>query len=211
MANTTTQQLKFEKDKAFVRSWLLGKEWYTAVRALDWAESFHAGMRKDGVTPEFHHQIQIALNARTLIDLMLYPEETLCAVFLHDVPEDFDVEFEVIYNKFGDRVTGAVRKLTKKHKGSVKPYETYFEMMETDPIASIVKGLDRCHNVWTMKNAFSDEKILSYSEEIDTWFLPMLKAARRNFPEQEKAYHNIAQQLRSMRDIYNWAISRENT
>ena len=68
-------------------------------------------------------------------------------------------------------------------------------------------GLDRCHNIWTMREAFGREKIASYADEIDQWFLPMLKTARKRFPEQEQAYQNIAHQLRTMRDIYRWALA----
>lgn len=203
---TSKAELKFQKDLSFLRSWLLGKEFYTALKAMEFAYSYHSGYRKDQVTPEFHHQVQIALNARTLCYTLLRPEDTFTVIFLHDVPEDFDVEFEILANKFGDFVTSATRKVTKKYKGAQKPYESYFEEMTHCPVASLVKGLDRCHNVWTMAGVFSQEKIKSYANEIDDYFLPMLKEARKAFPEQEMAYHNVAHQLRTMRDIYRWAV-----
>lgn len=197
---------KFQKDLAFLRSWLLGKEWWTAHNALEFAGKHHKGMRKDGVTPEYHHQVQIALNARTLSPYFLYPEETISACFLHDVLEDFDdVEMSDVTSEFGDKIAHATDLLTKKRRGSKKPYETYFGELAENPIASIVKGLDRCHNVWTMRGVFNQDKQNDYIKEIDDWFLPMLKTARKRFPQQEPAYQNIAQQLRSMRDIYLWA------
>ncbi len=197
---------KFENDLAFLRSWILGKEWWTAHKALEFAREKHSGMRKDGVTPEFHHQVQIALSARTLLPFTLHPEDTLVACFLHDVLEDFDeVEEDDIRNQFGPRVFAAVNLLTKKRRGASKPYSTYFDALATDPIASVVKGLDRCHNIWTMRGVFKRSKRDDYINEVDTWFVPMLRKARRAFPQQEPCYQNILHQLRSMRDIYRWA------
>lgn len=200
-------QIKFERDLSFLRSWLLGKQWWSATRALEYARGLHTGIRKDGFTPEFHHQVQIALNARTLEPFYLEPEAVFVACFLHDVPEDFDVGHDEIATRFGDRMRDIVERLTKKHRGIEKPYDVYFAEIAADQTASLVKGLDRCHNVWSMRDAFTTEKITSYADEIDSWFLPMLKTARRSFPEQEPAYQNIAHQLRSMRDIYRWALS----
>jgi (p)ppGpp synthase/HD superfamily hydrolase len=198
---------KFQKDLAFLRSWMLGKEWWLACRALEFALSHHTGLRKDAITPEAHHQVQIALNARTLLPHLLEPETTLVVIFTHDLCEDYDISYSEIEKRFGARASAATERITKKYKGVEKPYDFYFADMEQDPVASIAKGLDRCHNVWTMAGAFSHEKIAAYADEIDRWFLPMLKKARKRFPEQEPAYQNIAHQLRSMRDIYRWALS----
>ena len=199
-------EAKFEKDLAFLRSWLLGKEWWVAHEALEFARGKHTGLRKDGETPEFHHQVHIALSARTLAPYYEHAEDTIAVCFLHDVLEDFDdVTLQDIEDSFGTRIAQATDLLTKKHRGTVKAQEAYFGDLASDPIASVVKGLDRCHNVWTMRDVFETEKQQSYIDEIDRWFLPMLKAARRQFPRQEPCYENIAQQLRAMRDIYRWA------
>lgn len=202
----TERDTKFAKDLAFLRSWLLGKEWWIAHSALEFAHRHHDGLRKDGETPEFHHQIQIALNARTLSPFFLYPEATIACCFLHDVLEDFaDVSVDEITKQFGAQIAESTEHLTKKRHSSKKAYQDYFSELGKDPVASIVKGLDRCHNIWTMRGVFDREKRQSYMDEIDVWFLPMLKSARKGFPQQEPCYQNIAQQLRSMRDIYQWA------
>ena len=146
------------------------------------------------------------MNARTLSPYFIYPEITLAACFLHDVLEDFDdVEEEKILEEFGEKILCSSELLTKKRRGEKKTYQDYFECISVDPVASIVKGLDRCHNIWTMRGVFPLDKRVIYIREIDEWFLPMLKSARKKFPQQEPAYQNIAQQLRSMCDIYQWA------
>ena len=66
----------FIKTRIAIRYWQLGKEFHTALRAMNFAEQYHTGLRKDGITPEFQHQISQANFARTLITNFLYPEKT---------------------------------------------------------------------------------------------------------------------------------------
>lgn len=183
MSNLT----QYEKLRISLRYFLLGKEFYKAAEALEFAASYHTGTRKDGVTPEFQHQIEIAHYVRTLPSL-LYPEDTLTAVILHDTPEDYNVSQDVIEAKFGKRVSIATG-LVDKNRWSNK--QSQFEAIANDPVASVVKGADRSHNVQTMVGVFSPEKQLRYVDEVEKLFLPMLKTARRKFPQQETAYENI--------------------
>lgn len=187
----------YSKERVALRYWLLGREYHKALRAMEFAEKFHQGVRKDGVTPEFAHQVEIALYVQTLEKYLLYPEDTLCAVFLHDVPEDYDVDLDKIENEFGTRVRRAVWALTKKFQGFDKASRQTFEEQARDPIASIVKGADRSHNVQTMIGVFTKEKQADYIKYAEKWILPMMKKARRKFPEQTPAYENIKHLLTS--------------
>ncbi len=63
--------------------------------------------------------------------------------------------------------------------------------MATDPIASIGKGGDRMHNLQSMIGVFTKDKQKNYVTEAENKIIPMLKLARRNFPQQELAYENI--------------------
>lgn len=111
-----------EKLKIALRYWLLGAshnspEFLICVDALEFASSFHTGKRKDGVTPEFLHQITIANYLRTLIPSLDYPSETIAVALLHDVAEDYDVGFDELEVKFGNRIAKSVELLTKTHRG----------------------------------------------------------------------------------------------
>lgn len=184
------ERAEYYKDRVKVlRHMLLGRSWFSALRALQLGMDIHTGLRKDGVTPEFLHQVEIALYIWTLTDSLLYPEETMIAVLLHDTPEDYptlcshrDVEI-----KFGERAGRAVYLMDKNGKTQ----EAFFAGLAEDPIASIGKGGDRMHNIRTMPGVFDLEKQLKYKSEVRENFLPMLKAARRVFPEQNNAYENI--------------------
>ena len=175
-----------------LRRALVSAEYYKAAEALEFARSFHKGLRKDKVTPEFAHQIYIALSLLTLLPSIRHKEETIIAVLLHDVVEDYNVSREEIEVKFAPLVAEAVWNLSKKRRGEIVPYAIYFAALAKDPIGSLVKGTDRGHNILTMADAdWSIEKMQEYLDDLDVWFLPMLKAARMNFPDQTSAYENI--------------------
>lgn len=181
-----------DHQKAFIsiRYFLIGAKMYLALDALEFASKFHTGTRKDGTTPEFSHQIMIAQYVRTLINHLTYPEETLAAIFLHDTPEDADVGHLEIQSRFGEVVGKPVQLLTKKHRGTKKPIDVYYQDIATNEISSIAKGGDRIHNIQSMIGVFSPEKQREYIAETTQHVLPMLKEARRRFPRQEPAYEN---------------------
>ncbi len=185
-----------------LRYWLIGisqndPQYLVALRALEYAKHIHCGYRKDGKTPEFQHQIEIAHYLRTLYSGLLYPGATLAATFLHDVPEDYDISFEEIEKEFGKQVCDAVRLLTKEYRGEKKDIDHYFEEMSQCPIASVIKGADRINNHQTMHPVFTGEKQKSYINETQTYIIPMLKKARHLHVEQEFIYENIKFVLKS--------------
>lgn len=188
----------YEKLRISLRYFLIGKEYYDAAEALDYAAHFHNGFRKDGVTPEIQHQIEIAHYVRTLLPSLEHPAETLTAVILHDLPEDYDVvPHSIIQEKYGPLVGQAVFLLDKNGKST----EKYFSGIASNRIASIVKGGDRSNNLQSMIGVFSEDKQRSYIKEVEQHFFPMLKTARRAFVKQEAAYENIKHILQSQIDL----------
>lgn len=185
-----------------MRYWLIGisqndPQYVTALNALEYAKNIHIGFRKDGKTPEFQHQIEIAHYIRTLYKGLLFPGATLAAAFLHDVPEDYDISFEEIEHLFGKQVCDAVRLLTKVYRGEKKVMEHYFDEMAHCPIASVIKGADRINNHQSMHPVFTEAKQKSYVEETQTYIIPMLKKARHIHVQQEQIYENIKFVLKS--------------
>lgn len=86
-----------EKRKLILYQQLQGAGYFDALNAFNFASRYHVGMRKDGTTPEFSHQIEIGLFALLLPDL-IHREEVLATVALHDVREDFGVSDSEIQN-----------------------------------------------------------------------------------------------------------------
>lgn len=180
----------YAKQRLALRYWLLGRGFTQASRAMEFAELYHSGTRKDGVTAEFAHQVSIVNYLRSLLPHLLFPEETLVAAFLHDVREDYDVADAEIRAPFGDRVADAVDAVTKTFRGVRRDDEALFVRIGADPIASVLKPADRAHNQNSMVGVFTPAKMTEYVAETEGLFLPMIKRARRTFPEQEPAYEN---------------------
>jgi (p)ppGpp synthase/HD superfamily hydrolase len=184
-----------------MRYWLLGKEYYLALDALEYASKLHVGKRKDGVTKEYAHQLSIGRYVKSISTSLEHPEETLASVFLHDVCEDCGVGFEEIEARFGLDVGQAVQLLTKQYRGHTKPPVEYYWQIGENKIASVVKGADRVHNIQTMIDVFTYEKQKEYIHETQEYIVPMLKKARRRFPRQEPAYENIQHVLVSQAEL----------
>ena len=114
----------YEKLKSALRYWLYGRGYYMAVKAMEYAGKHHTGLRKDGKTPEFYHQLSIAGYVRTLI--LLHPEETMAAAFLHDVVEDCDISVSEIERRFGKDTAFAVSLLSKRKDGYTIENSPYY-------------------------------------------------------------------------------------
>jgi len=173
---------------------MLGDRFPLAQAALEYAQVFHSGLRKDGVTPEFDHQVSIVRFMLKLVPHLKHPDETLAVGFLHDVSEDYKVPFGDLSAKFGQRVGRGVNLVTKKFDKVHRREDKLFQLMARDPIASIAKGCDRVHNQSTMK-PFTPSKKNSYLDFTDDMIIPMLLEAQKNFPQQSPAYDMILRVL----------------
>lgn len=194
------------KQRIALRYWLQGRSMYMALDAMEFAAGYHKGVRKDGVTPEFSHQIAIASHVRTLEPHLLYPQETIAAAFLHDVREDYDVSDAKVRALFGPVVADAVDALTKVFAGRKRDLAVVAAAIAANPVASIVKAADRVHNQRTMVGVFSPEKIGAYCTETREFILPTVKKARRAFPSQEGAYENLSLVLHTQLELLEHLI-----
>lgn len=218
--NSDSELNNYQKKKLAIKFWLIGKSeddqsYCNCVKAMELAVRYHNGFRKDHVTPEFQHQIEIISNIRTSVKDLMRPADTITVAFLHDVVEDYGinakywttqkdrlvglkpVKLEFIESHFGKDVADAVNKISKMADGVTKGKEEYFQGISECPMASIAKLEDRCNNMDSMLNVFTLEKQINYAREVVEYFLPMLKKANKNFPEQESAYMRFKNVLTS--------------
>jgi (p)ppGpp synthase/HD superfamily hydrolase len=191
----------YTKQFIAMRYWLLGRNYFLALNALEYAAKLHTGKRKDGKTQEYFHQLSIGRYVKSISTSLEYPEATLATVFLHDICEDYGIGFEEIESRFGVEVAQAVRLMTKKFRGYRKPDAEYYREIINNKIASVTKGADRIHNIQTMVGVFTYDKQKEYIQETEAYILPALKEARRYFPRQEPAYENIRHVLVSQIEL----------
>lgn len=201
-------EVGFEKLKLTLRHKIQGmaynnKEYNIVLKAFNLAESYHNGKRKDN-QPEFSHQLMIVAYLLTIEKLLLNAPMVILAALWHDLYEDYHEEFpEVVDEMRAISEEGFVYsyRLSKVRDGEKISYEQYFqESMTSCVVCSIVKLVDRASNISTMVGVFTVEKQKKYLDELNMWFFPMLKKARRLFPEQESAYENIKTILIIQRD-----------
>lgn len=195
-----------KKRRLVMRTFLRGSKYWTALEAMELASAHHVGFRKNGVTPEFDHQVSIAHYLCTLLPSLQFPEETLCVAFLHDVREDYGLSDDEIRVPFGPRVADAVARMTKTFRGVKADPNALFAEMACCPVASIAKLADRIHNFQSMVGVFTPAKQRLYIEECVTYFMPMAKKAQERFPRQDAAYENAKHVLKSQIALISAAL-----
>lgn len=191
-------QLRHAKQLSVMRGYLDGRGFYIAADALEFVRQLEQGTRKDGLTPKFHHQLSVARLIRTVDPHLAEPEVAIAAAFLHDVLEDHGatVTRELLEERFGRPLAAVIWRLSKKSNGLTKDKPLYFSELAECPTASVVKLADRAHNLQTMQGVFDYEKQAAYVREVEEWFYPLIRKARRTFPRQYGAYENLKILLR---------------
>lgn len=198
----------YKKLKSVLMNRLLGMSqidprYVVVINAFRFAESVHTGVRKDGVTPEFYHQLSILGRAMNLHALLVDPLSVYVAILLHDSPEDYPKTIDRISVEFPDHLQNSLdlskydfKETSLGHvESDAKTMTAYMDKLSRSPVLSVAKLMDRLHNLSTMLKVFSPEKIRSYIDDVYDYFLPMLKAAKRNFPEQDAVYELLKSDL----------------
>jgi (p)ppGpp synthase/HD superfamily hydrolase len=190
---------RFDKLYIALKFRLKGLGFYDALRALETAKDIHDGYRKDGKTPEFQHQLEIALYIFTLKDVQDL-EGAIIVALLHDTDEDYPHSLKLDeLMSYGEARARAIRLLNKHTHENL---DSYFDALWRDELASLVKGVDRINNFQSMnRGKFTIPKQIKYADEVIRLFLPMLKKARKKFPQQMDAYYNIENMLKCQHEL----------
>lgn len=199
MNNTQLSKLRIANRYWLQALALNDPKYYRVLKAINIMERYHTGFRKDGTTPTIIHQYSILSKLKTLHAYMIDPSLVFIVALLHDTYEDYPESAAELEREFPEAFPYIVR-ISKVRNGVKIGYDQYFDEMQNCPVCSLVKLVDRIHNVSTMVGVFKVEKQMQYLEEVNRWFLPMLKYARRQFPEQELAYENLKSTLLIQRD-----------
>lgn len=182
------------------RAQLLGLPQTLAV--LDRLRAAHGsqerGSRHGFATTYMVYPLTMACHA---LAMGLREDDVIAAALAHDMAEDAGWRPEEL--PAGERVQGAVRRMSKNLYDHAAPdwEDRYYESIRQDPLACLVKCLDRINNLAGMADIFSREKMIRYAEETDRYYPPLLAELKR-IPEWNDAWWLMRYQMMTMLEAF---------
>lgn len=173
----------FDADKmyTYIRGYAAGAKMKETLKALSFAREQHSGQTRKSGDPYIVHPLTMACNA---LSLGITEDSVIATILLHDVCEDCSTGLEQL------PVNEDVRKGVSLMTFSVMDGETkevaknrYYNMILTSREATLTKLVDRCHNVSSMAGTFSKEKLHAYIDETRHYVIPLLRKAKKMYPE----------------------------
>ena len=83
--------------------------------------------------------------------------------------------------------------------------DSYYNKINNNPKASLIKCVDRCNNLTTMSWGLSKDRIYRMIKETEKYYPPLLKTVKENI-DYNNAYWLLKYQIESMLDIYKRLI-----
>ena len=168
----------FNEDRmyTYVKTYASVKNLYQTSKVLPYARELHTGQVRKGKdkVPYIYHPLLIACHA---LALGLDDDNIVSAALLHDVCEDCGVTVDEL--PVNELTKEAVSLLTKVDSID---NEQYYQRISRNPIATMIKLLDRCNNVSGMAAGFSKEKLVEYIKETESVVYPLLQKAKSEYP-----------------------------
>ena len=157
---------------------------------------------KDRV-PYIVHPLVMACQAHAL---GIGNDRVLATALLHDVCEDCEVDPNDL--PVSDEIKKSVMLLTKKAGHTDRDNDAYYEAIGEDPVAAIVKVLDRCNNVSSMMLSFDVPKVVEYIGETEQYTLPLIEKIKKSYPEYNDAVFVLKYQIMSILETIKAAMLR---
>ncbi len=173
-----------------------------ALQVIDLLRSKHGAQvrrSKNGFeTTYMVHPLTMACHA---LAMGLAYDDVIAACLAHDMVEDAHMKPEDL--PVNDRVREAVRLVSKNmYDPNERDWEKkYFQNIQKNPLACLVKCLDRVNNLAGMADAFSREKMIRYAEETDREY-PALLDVIKKVPEWNNAWWLLRYQMMTMLEMY---------
>ena len=144
------------------------------------------------------HPLTLACHA---LAMGLKDDGVIAACLAHDMPEDAGWLPEDL--PVDTRVREAVRLCSKNLCGQGLPgwEDRYYEAIRQNPLACLVKCLDRVHNLAGMADAFSRKKMAEYTAETDRYYPALLEVLKRT-GEWNDAWWLLRYQMMTMVETF---------
>ena len=179
----------YEKDFTALKHLLTAADYGGALIALHYSREIHSGYRKDGVTPEHHHQVRmafVALDDRVaLLNAGIDPNVMIGIILKHDTSEDNpEIQRSTMEKRFGNargakEIIDGGFAMSKIREGELIPAEIYYPGLLDQAMLFLVKLIDRGDNMQTIYE-LPVPKQLAYLPETDH-LLEVAKDVRKRF------------------------------
>ncbi|MCR4885264.1 MAG: helix-turn-helix domain-containing protein [Clostridiales bacterium] len=170
------------------------------LAALPFARACHQGQfRKGGkAVPYIIHPLTMACHA---FAMGLADDDVLAALLLHDVIEDTDTRPDEL--PVSSRVREAVCLVSYDTypgpKAEIK--RTYYDHIAENPLACLIKCVDRCNNLSGMAYGFARSRMAEYVVETEKEILPLLDVIK-SVPEWNHAAWLLRYQIASLLETF---------
>ena len=178
------------------------------LAALTMARERHAGQVRKGIAevPYVTHPLTLACHA---LAMGLTEDDVLATALLHDVVEDTGAKPEDL--PVSERVREAVclvsyntclkagEDTNPEKKNEIKP--KYYEGIRKNPLAALVKCIDRCNNLSCMADGFTKTKMRNYVMQTEQYVMPLLDVIRE-VPEYNNAAWLLRYQMTALTEAF---------
>ena len=144
------------------------------------------------------HPLTMACHA---LAMDLKDDDLIAACLAHDMVEDSDMKLPEL--PVNDRVREVIRLVSKSeiYPKDADWEDRYYKQIRLNPLACLVKCLDRVHNVAGMADAFSREWMVRYTAETDRYYPGLLDVIKK-VPEWNNAWWLLRYQLGTMTEAF---------
>ena len=173
------------------------------LRVLEEMRIAHRGQprrSKYGFDTEYTvHPLTMACHA---LAMGLHDDDVIAAALAHDMLED-NHDMVLTDIPANPRVRETVRVVSKSeyNQGTPDWEETYFEEIRKNPLACMVKCLDRVNNLAGMADAFDRAGLVEYTAETDRWYPALLEVIKK-VPEWNNAWWLLRYQMMALLETY---------
>ena len=196
--------VNFDADHMFtyVRSRAEAKELNQTLQVMNRLRAAHGSQerrsRNGFGTTYMVHPLTMACH---VLAMGLEDDDIIAACLAHDMVEDAGIRPEDL--PVGERVREAVELVSKNlyDHGKADWEKRYYDRIRENPLACMVKCLDRVNNLNGMADAFSREKMAKYTEETDQYYPELLKVLK-DVPKWKNAWWLIRYQMTGMTEAF---------
>lgn len=168
--------------------------------ALEIAVRMHQNQKRGEGIPYIVHPMTMACHA---LSLGVEEDELIAVILLHDVCEDCPVEADDL--PVNDKVRRGVDRMTFwQGEGESKDaaMDRYYQNMRDNREACVTKLFDRCHNISSMSQAFSNQRISAYIAETKKYVYPLFGHVKTTYPEFTQAVFVLEYHTRSVIEAF---------